>query len=225
MIKEGISVPHNAFGYLRSPWNLNPSPFVTRFMTRELVPEWSTCDNIAEGIKKSLKGTDLKSIIVNFAQFWSYKVQFPPQAHAGLHDYIGGMYIRMGVQALKKSVDDNFPSLVDKKPWKSFKHQWAILTQKGLWRSWLTEYPDHCLDGTSLEFCRPVCSNKFPRGVVGRFMMLSLLHMEAPSLPHDHSWWSDNFNVNITHPPTNTSNMLPHIFSSLCFNTTLTYYI
>jgi hypothetical protein len=40
-IREGHYVPHNSYGYLRSPWNQNPSPYVTRF-SKSIKPKYSS---------------------------------------------------------------------------------------------------------------------------------------------------------------------------------------
>ena len=42
------NVPHNAWGLLRSPWNTNPSPFVTRYQYQDGATAWGslpTCND------------------------------------------------------------------------------------------------------------------------------------------------------------------------------------
>jgi len=193
MVKDGLSVPRNSFGYLRSPWNLNQSPYVTRFMTKEEHPQWATCASLTNSVKSSLYVK--KYSLTEFARFWSYQSQFPPHPHAGLHDYIGGAFLRRSVSAIQAVVNKNFPGLTTRKAWENFDFQWFILTQKGLWRSWLVEYPESCEAGASLKECAPVCSTKFRRSVVGEFLMFSLLTVGAPSLPRGGSWWPQKFNI------------------------------
>ena len=171
--------------YLRSPWNQNPSPYVSRFVDYASAPRWADCAGLAASLDMALAGpfhhlapfvrkaandkaTAAKAAndksspsrssssvvysdtsesaaglfsavhtgkapqrrladsaepgadgpaeqrseeehlpprppralasavalrhrsLKSFARLWSYDAQFPPHAHAGLHDYIGG---------------------------------------------------------------------------------------------------------------------------------------
>ena len=38
-------IDSNAFGYLRGPWNMNPSPYISRFATNS-APQLPTCAKV-----------------------------------------------------------------------------------------------------------------------------------------------------------------------------------
>jgi hypothetical protein len=65
-VEQGHHVPHNAYGYLRSPWNQNPSPYVTRFMDPSKAPKWASCRSLADTLAMSLAGKSTRE----FSQFW-----------------------------------------------------------------------------------------------------------------------------------------------------------
>ena len=65
-LKQGHHVPHNAYGYLRSPWNQNPSPYVTRFMDPSKAPNWASCRSLADSLAMSLAGKSTRK----FSHFW-----------------------------------------------------------------------------------------------------------------------------------------------------------
>ncbi len=65
-----------AYGYFRAPWNMNPSPYLTRFTGSV---SWPTCSSFYTWIKKK---TDLMA-------FLKYA---PGPAHASVHGTIGGVY-------------------------------------------------------------------------------------------------------------------------------------
>ena len=66
----------NPFGYLRSPWNLNPSPYMSRFAIA--APPLPTCDAYYEGLTKSDYLTFLQ---------WA-----PFDPHAPTHAGAGGIF-------------------------------------------------------------------------------------------------------------------------------------
>jgi len=66
----------NAFGYLRGPWNLNPSPYVTRFAIA--APPLPTCDAYYDGLTMSS--------YISFLQ-WA-----PFDPHAPIHGGAGGIF-------------------------------------------------------------------------------------------------------------------------------------
>lgn len=71
--------PKNGYGYLRAPWNLNPSPYISRytfdFMHSVLLP---TCDTHSEIL-------DYDDMMDFF-----FKIAFGP--HATVHTLVGGFY-------------------------------------------------------------------------------------------------------------------------------------
>ena len=71
------SRPRNAWGVLRSPWNLNPSPYVTRFADLTKLPGWATCSRLASSLSMGLQGLN----VTTFATVFAYYAQFPPHAH------------------------------------------------------------------------------------------------------------------------------------------------
>jgi hypothetical protein len=76
------SVARNAYGWLRAPWNLNPSKHVTRFhqlcgVLHDVVHEWPNCANH----HYALTGTTGYS---DFIPYMAYA------AHGGAHMLVGG---------------------------------------------------------------------------------------------------------------------------------------
>jgi len=186
-IEKGHYVPRNSYGYLRSPWNQNPSPYVTRFMDPLEKPNWASCRSLADTLATSLAERSTSAL----AKFWSYTAQFPPHAHAGLHDYIGGTLHSMQLEPFKLLAEKRFKGLVSKSRWKTFEYQWFVLNQKGLWRSWLTEFPNTCDPRTQPDptSCVANCTDRFPREVVARTIFSMLKFNMAPEFPLGGSWW------------------------------------
>jgi len=206
-IAEGHIVPRNAYGYLRAPWNHNPSPYVSRFMTRKERPKWATC----ETIKKVLIVSASKNL-EKFAEFWTYSAQFPPNVHAGIHDYVGGTIHEMDLKPFKSVVQRHWPGLFVKEDWDKFAKQWFILNHKGLWRSWLIDFPKEChhvkppkdkakeTEGgqsskggevwANPRNCTAACSDTFPREVLGRTLLYMMYNDVVPKLPVGGSWWA-----------------------------------
>lgn len=67
---------YSAYGYMRAPWNMNPSNLITRFTS---VDKWlPTCDT--------------HYTLVGYTLLSDFLKQVPYGAHASVHGVVGGVY-------------------------------------------------------------------------------------------------------------------------------------
>lgn len=148
------------FGYLRAPWNLNPSPYVSRYH--------KMCGMSIEKIyDESLKGiTDLHwptckaHYSLTFGEDtqtwydWVWSSSYLP--HGPVHAWIGGIYgeeCGSKMQALKSFMGDKDVA-------RTSLYLFTLL--KNMWRDELIEFPNYCsLD--SIEDCAVVCTREDPQ--------------------------------------------------------------
>lgn len=92
--------------------------YVTRFVDYDFKPAWASCKSLNNTLRQSLlTATRHKRSLSKFAQFWAYDAQFPPHAHAGLHDYIGGAVHEQSLAPFRHLVDKHFRGLVPPIAW------------------------------------------------------------------------------------------------------------
>ena len=58
-----------------------------------------------------------------------------------------------------------------------YPHTHQILTQKGLWRSWLWDYPVFCAPDSPPAACSPRCRNSVDAAAVARTFFMFLCHV------------------------------------------------
>lgn len=63
------------YGYMRSPWNMNPSPYVTRFTGTTFLPKCSTHYDM-----------------MSYTDMMSFMVEMETSPHASTHGDVGGAY-------------------------------------------------------------------------------------------------------------------------------------
>jgi len=130
---------HNAYGYLRAPWNQNKIPYITRSngMCGFRITDLATCDQ------------HYKLLKVNAFDDFLRLSQYGP--HGTIHIAIGGMWGSNWQSHLEK-VGYNMSETG------SFDN--AIFTKyKNMFRSRLLQCPEYCSADTSTNDCKCTCPN------------------------------------------------------------------
>ena len=148
---------HGPRGFLRAPWNLNPSKFVTRYHslcgedprmdtdnTEQMGLEWPTCSSHFQ-----LSAGAATNETVSWYH-WVMSAGYLP--HGPVHAWIGG------VGGLCTTAFDELEAkgIIDAKQKKLLKHgSFGLL--KNLWRDWLIEMPESCSPDASVAECTWTC--------------------------------------------------------------------
>ena len=168
---------HNAYGYLRAPWNVNKSPFVTRaheFCNATIgYSLWPSC-----GMHWNLTFDATYSSWYK----WVWDAGYAP--HGPMHDYIGG-YVNCG--NLRSELHNIMPiGAVD-----DFA-KFMVVLPKSMYRAFLLTPPEYCSDDTPQSQCHTVCStNPDDPGEVEEMMtiMMSLAsHLSKTGVPVNVDW-------------------------------------
>ena len=168
---------HNAYGYLRAPWNVNKSPFVTRaheFCNATIgYSLWPSC-----GMHWNLTFDPTYSTWYK----WVWDAGYAP--HGPMHDYIGG-YVNCG--NLRSELHNIMPiGAVD-----DFA-KFMVVLPKSMYRAFLLTPPEYCSDDTPQSQCHTVCStNPDDPGEVQEMMsiMMSLAsHLSKTGVPVNVDW-------------------------------------
>ena len=113
----------SSYGYMRGPWNTNPSPYVSRFATGTI--ELPSCSNYYDFLRDQLEYTD-----------FLYEAAYAP--HANVHGSIGSVY---GCDKLDELHTKGLISDTDKQL--TICRQWGF-TMKELYRGHFIEMRDDC---------------------------------------------------------------------------------
>jgi hypothetical protein len=140
-------------GYLRAPWNINPSKQVTRFhsiLGSDIVDEyytaltWPTC--------ASHLGLSVDSKYATWFE-WSWNAGYMP--HGPVHAWVGGVGGGNAEATYQKLHDDKH---VDAKVLAELKVL-AFARLKNLWRDFAVETPKTCSDDAPVEECTWACTD------------------------------------------------------------------
>jgi len=128
----------NAFGMLRQPWNLNPSPFLSR--SREFIgvtpPNLPCCQEYADQLK--------------LTSWMDFSIQIQGAPFAPLSNLIGGSFGACYSTKLEKFgyPQENIDKILD---------SGVLLTlPRKMWRSHLLECPETC-NPNKIEMCKCTC--------------------------------------------------------------------
>lgn len=155
----------NAYGYLRSPWNLNPSPYITRATITFDSVKLPTCSSHYT----SLEYTDFN--------LWMYDSAFDP--HGPTHTLFGGYY---GCEALEPFLDGGY--LESRTVFEAY---CAFAMPKLLYRFGTIAMPESCeVDSEDVRksTCSFECTNKEMLWVVVD-VYLGILGMNTSTAPDD----------------------------------------
>jgi len=151
---------HNAYGYLRAPWNMNRSPFVTRSQTVCGVKSWGSWPSCQTHYDVTF--SDAYDSWYNYVWAASYT------PHGPVHTLIGGYTnCEVGLEAVGNYAGIDNASIADM--------EYDVVTfVKGAWRSYLTEAPTCTMD-TSQNDCTMVCADDPTTNVEFRSRAISYL--------------------------------------------------
>ena len=141
---DASATVHNSYGYLRSPWNTNKSPFVTRAHTfcgfSYNLDWWPSC-----GIHYNITFSE------EYDTWYDYAWAAPYAPHGPVHFMIGG-YANCG--NLLEDLGDDIPSSAIARIALNM-----INIPKNLWRAHELEAPTFCSADTPQNDCHMICKN------------------------------------------------------------------
>lgn len=147
------STAHNAYGTLRSPWNLNASPYITRVHQEcgfSILKNWPTCKMHYDMVFETNALSDLVAISAY-------------DAHAGVHLMVGGT---VGCEDWK-----DLANLTD-----SMGHIEEMATQssfilRNIWRYSLCSVPETCSFDAPDETCKMMCDGCGEEGFIEKMLV------------------------------------------------------
>lgn len=144
------STTHNPYGFLRAPWNLNRSPFLTRvgavcgavpaLFSRNLALTWPTCSSHA----------DITEQGTSYDAWYEYAWKLAYVPHGPVHLMVGG-YGGCGEAFDRLAPVLNATQL-------SALREAAVFLPKNLWRYGWAETPGYCAPDTPQADCALKCS-------------------------------------------------------------------
>ena len=164
-------IDSNAFGYLRGPWNMNPSPYISRFATNN-APPLPSCSKYFTGVQNS-----------DYTMFIKW-APFGP--HAASHGAVGGVW---GCDKLDYLVDSGI--IADSSSQKIVCNNWGFF-MKELWRNYYITPRTDCSTSSDLSeegincgyTCSKAAANDLPATL--KDMMVSYVTEEAAD--NDETW-------------------------------------
>ena len=141
----------NPFGYMRAPWNMNKSPYLTRVHNfcgeyLNLETDWPSCETHWDW-----------TFAGDYESWYTYAWHAPYAPHATIHSYIGG-YTQCGnVTEELKALGIDMPTME-----KAMGHLLInpLIFVKSLWRFGYAESPTYCTMDTPASECHLICNEK-----------------------------------------------------------------
>ena len=157
---DGSFLPRNAYGYLRAPWNNNPSPYVVRYPKKQArLPNCETHRFFGESDRNKNKESWTSRSL------WMYDVS--NEAHGPMHSGPGGM-----VSPLLETEGETLE-----------KFGIFNVKQHTLWRFHVLEFPKNC--SSSLIDCGPPKCNRalwnFNMTAIGYEIVKAQVHVPSDS--------------------------------------------
>jgi hypothetical protein len=159
------------YGYMRAPWNMNPSPYISRFtMDLKIGTSLPTCS----GHYTMLEYTDLMTFL--------YKIQYDP--HATTHSLTGGIY---GCDMLKPLLEAGY--LNDEDSLKKACGNWLFYVKEFYRYNYITPNSD-CVVGSDVQdsYCGFTCTSDTDELNALMFNMKNKLASYVPSDMSDAGW-------------------------------------
>ena len=129
--------PRNSYGFLRSPWNNNPSPYVTRVnfayvkdaVDAGLSPakSWPTCSDLYEFIQPATTAVAFMTHLEDMT------------VHANIHQCLGGTIFDVDST---QNLLDAFESVNVE----GYTSCYQTVSERHMWRMYLSDFPDQCDD-------------------------------------------------------------------------------
>eukprot|EP00633_Aureoumbra_lagunensis_P001104 CAMPEP_0197289626 /NCGR_PEP_ID=MMETSP0890-20130614/6880_1 /TAXON_ID=44058 ORGANISM="Aureoumbra lagunensis, Strain CCMP1510" /NCGR_SAMPLE_ID=MMETSP0890 /ASSEMBLY_ACC=CAM_ASM_000533 /LENGTH=517 /DNA_ID=CAMNT_0042761143 /DNA_START=101 /DNA_END=1654 /DNA_ORIENTATION=+ len=134
-------LPHNAYGFLRAPWNNNASPYVTRYPRRTAhLPSCQQHWTYAESSTDIRGGNEWTNGHFDKAK-WMYDVS--TKAHGSLHSSPGGLF----TIGPKNTIAAKLLAY----------YNISNVKQHTLWRARVIDFPQNC-SNVAMEMCTPYCA-------------------------------------------------------------------
>lgn len=145
---EASSLTRNAYGTLRSPWNLNPSPYLTRVHQNcgfSILENWPTCQSHYDMVFNSDTLADLVT-------------QSAYVAHAGVHLMVGGS---AGCEHWKElsNLTQGMGHIAELAAESSF-------LLRNMWRYDLCSVPEYCAFDADEDECKMECNGCGDKGFI-----------------------------------------------------------
>merc|ERR1711998_515789 len=136
---------HNAYGFLRAPWNMNGRPYVTRYnYTGSADHQFATTDM---GLPNCM---DFWNLCTDYDTFYDFGWALPYDPRARVHSVIGGSEAGPKFNVVAKYVS-NETILGDIA---KLQFYWT----KNAWRSYILEFPTYCSPDTPQHHCSGTCN-------------------------------------------------------------------
>ncbi|KAK7253508.1 hypothetical protein SO694_000011048 [Aureococcus anophagefferens] len=175
---SGVSYPLNSYGFLRSPWNNNPSPYVTRVnfkydaddVDAGLSPakSWPTCTNLYDFLLPNATAVDFMTHLEDMT------------VHANVHQVLGGTILDVeSTQAMLDAYDAVGSSAAS---------CYQTVAERHLWRNYFSEMKPACdpmavSTSEDLRACQLDC-DALPTSRLAEIGLWSMSNYKCPS---DHS--------------------------------------
>jgi len=136
---------HNSYGFMRSPWNNNASPFVTRWRTLAGVNSWDLLGNLPGCSSHHMA-------LSNFNTWEMFAMRIQQVPHQNVHRILGGTFE-------SEEVYENLGKFLEPDDLAMLRTRSGSIP-KDLWRHGLMECPEHChgLHDVMAE-CRCTCGS------------------------------------------------------------------
>lgn len=132
--------PRNSYGFLRSPWNNNPSPYVTRVNFAYVkdavdaglspVKSWPTCSDLYAFMRPATTAVAFMTHLEDMT------------VHANIHQALGGTILDV---ASTETLLDAFESVEIE----GYTSCYQTVSERHMWRMYLSDFPDSCDDSHS----------------------------------------------------------------------------
>ena len=148
---SNASYPINAFGFLRAPWNVNKSPYLTRVHKfcgeyLEVSEHWPSCENHYDW-----------TFADDYDTLYDYLWAAPYAPHATIHSMIGGYTNCGNITEELEAQGIEMPTLG--RSMAKFRLDTLVFV-KNMYRYGLAEAPEYCSMDTPQEDCHLVCTDK-----------------------------------------------------------------
>ena len=150
---------YGGYGYMRSPWNMNPSPYVTRFTGTSFLPTCASHMNM-----------------LSYTDMMDFMIELEVAPHAGLHGVTGGTY---GCELFDPllaagAITDEDNKMMICKLW--------IFTLKSLYRKNMIHATEGCVvaDNVQDSFC-PLDCEKGQDYAIKSLLLDNLINKRVPS--------------------------------------------
>ena len=177
---ENTTTVHNAFGYLRAPWNQNNSPYLTRASTvcgANMVTDYWTMPSC----------TVHYNILSYYNSYYDFMFELPYTPHGPIHALIGGV-IGDCVDRYEKvrEIDETF----DDDSFIQYLKNIAFISNKNLFRKKWMECPVYCEDGEICACSCPHLQDAYDADTLDDYLEITFVAWNEPSTANSRKVYS-----------------------------------